>query len=147
LLVANTPGQKIILAIVVIALFVGVMALLLWLVDRPRNPRGWPVASVFAGPALVLLGFGLVYPAIRTTISSFYDRNGQTFIGVDNYVRAITESEFQLVLRNTALWVFLVPIVATAVGLIYAVLVDRSRFERFAKTLVFMPMAISMVGA
>src|SRR5690606_8831249 len=72
LLVANTPGQKIILALVVIAIFVGVMAVLLWLVDRPRNPRGWLVASVFAGPALVLIGFGLVYPAIRTTISSFY---------------------------------------------------------------------------
>lgn len=147
LLVANTPGQKIVLAIVVIAIFVGVMALLLWLVDRPRNPRGWLVASVFAGPALVLIAFGLVYPALRTTYASFYDRNGQNFIGIDNYVRAIGESEFQLVLRNTALWVFLVPIVATAVGLIYAVLVDRTKFEKVAKTLVFMPMAISMVGA
>ena len=147
LLVANTPGQKIILALVVIAIFVGVMGLLLWLVDRPRNPRGWLVASVFAGPAILLISFGLVYPAIRTTISSFYDSNGQNFIGVENYMRAITQSEFQLVLRNTALWVFLVPIVATGVGLIYAVLVDRSKFEKIAKTLVFMPMAISMVGA
>ncbi len=147
LLVANNPGQKIFLAVVVIALFVAVMALLLWLVDRPRNPRGWLVASVFAGPALLLIGFGLVYPAIRTTYSSFYDRNGQNFIGWDNYVRAIGEPEFQLVLRNTALWVFLVPILATAIGLIYAVIVDRTRFEKLAKTLVFMPMAISMVGA
>ena len=147
LLVANTPGQKIVLAIVVIALFVGVMALLLWLVDRPRNPRGWLVASVFAGPALLLIGFGLVYPALRTTYSSFYDRTSANFVGWDNYVRAFSESEFQIVLRNTALWVFIVPIVATAIGLVYAVLVDRTRFEKFAKTLVFMPMAISMVGA
>jgi len=147
LLVANSPGQKIVLAVVVIALFVAVMALLLWLVDRPRNPRGWLVASVFAGPALLLIGFGLVYPAVRTTQSSFYDRTSTTFVGWDNYVRAFSESEFQIVLRNTALWVFLVPILATAIGLVYAVLVDRTKFEKLAKTLVFMPMAISMVGA
>mgnify|MGYP001381316084 CR=1 FL=1 len=144
---ANTPGHKIALALVVIVLFVAVTALLLWLVDRPRNPRGWLVATVFAGPALVLIAFGLVYPAIRTTMLSFYDAKGQSFIGFDNYVRAVTQPEFQLVLRNTALWVFLVPILSTAIGLVYAVLVDRTRFEKLAKTLVFMPMAISMVGA
>jgi alpha-glucoside transport system permease protein len=145
--VANTPGHKIILALAVIALFVGVMALLLWLVDRPRNAKPWLVATVFAGPALALIAFGLVYPAIRTTYSSFYDRNGQNFIALDNYIRALTQSEFQLVLRNTALWVFLVPILSTVIGLVYAVLIDRSRFEKFAKALIFLPMAISMVGA
>lgn len=50
-------------------------------------------------------------------------------------------------LRNTALWVILVPLVSTAFGLVYAVLVDRTRFEKVAKTLIFLPMAISMVGA
>ena len=50
-------------------------------------------------------------------------------------------------LRNTAAWVVLVPIVATFIGLVYAVLVDRSRFEKFAKALIFLPMAISLVGA
>ena len=50
-------------------------------------------------------------------------------------------------LRNTALWVVLVPIVSTFIGLVYAVLVDRARFEKFAKALIFLPMAISLVGA
>ena len=58
-----------------------------------------------------------------------------------------TQPELLLVLRNTALWVILVPFLATAIGLIYAILIDRARGEAFAKALIFLPMAISMVGA
>ena len=61
--------------------------------------------------------------------------------------RIFTDAQFLTVLRNTLLWVALVPTVATAVGLVYAILVDRTRFEKVAKTLIFLPMAISMVGA
>lgn len=147
LLVANTPGQKLILMLVVIVLFVAVMGLVLWLVDRPRRARNWLVAGAFAGPALLLVGFGLVYPAIQTARGSLYDKSGTTFVGLDNYARAFGEGDFQVVLRNTVVWVFLVPLLATLIGLVYAVLVDRTRFEKFAKTLVFLPMAISMVGA
>ncbi len=60
---------------------------------------------------------------------------------------AFTQDQFQTVLRNTLLWVVLVPLVATLIGLVYAVLVDRTRFESMAKTLIFLPMAISLVGA
>ncbi|QIK84793.1 carbohydrate ABC transporter permease [Sanguibacter sp. HDW7] len=133
--------------IVAVLLFVGVMALLLWLVDRPRRTRNWLVAGAFAGPALLLVGFGLVYPALSTTKGSFYDKRGQNFIGLDNYVRAFTDPDFQVVLRNTIIWVVLVPLLSTLIGLVYAVLVDRTRFEKAAKSLVFLPMAISMVGA
>ncbi len=99
------------------------------------------------GPALLALAFGLVYPAIRTIYTSFFNRNGEEYVGLGNYVQAFSQNEFQIVLRNTALWVVLVPIVSTLIGLVYAVVVDRTRFEKFAKTLVFMPMSISMVGA
>jgi alpha-glucoside transport system permease protein len=58
-----------------------------------------------------------------------------------------TTPDIRLVLRNTALWVVLGPLVSTAVGLVYAVVVDKSRFEKLAKSLVFLPMAISFVGA
>ena len=58
-----------------------------------------------------------------------------------------TQPELLLVLRNTALWVILVPTLATGIGLIYAILIDRARGEAFAKALIFLPMAISMVGA
>ena len=147
LLHATTPGHKFALAIVVVLLFVAVMSLLLWLVDRPKRSRSWLVAIAFAGPALLAVTFGLVYPAIRTAQASVHDRSGKTFIGLDNYATVLTNPEFQLVLRNTVVWVFLVPILSTLIGLVYAVLVDRTKFERFAKTLVFLPMAISMVGA
>ncbi|MHA3946469.1 carbohydrate ABC transporter permease [Cellulomonas bogoriensis] len=132
---------------VAIILFVVVMGLILLMVDRGRRLPTWVVTLAFVGPAVAFLGFGLVYPAVRTIYASFFNRNGQEFIGLDNYVRAFTQSEFQIVLRNTALWVILVPLVATLIGLVYAVVVDRTRFERVAKTLVFLPMSISMVGA
>lgn len=147
-LVAQTPGHKLTLMVVAVLLFVVVMGLILWLVDRPKKARTWLVATAFVGPAILALIFGLVYPALLTINESFKDNNtGATYVGMDNYVRAFTEPQFQAVLRNTALWVLLVPLLSTFVGLVYAVVVDRTRFERVAKTLVFMPMAISMVGA
>ncbi len=144
---ATTTGHKLTLMVVVIVLFVAVMGLILFAVDRPKRVPRWLVTVGFLGPALLALAFGLVYPAIMTTYSSLFNRNGQEFVGFANYVTAFTQDQFQIVLRNTALWVLLVPIVSTVIGLVYAVLVDRTRFERFAKTLIFLPMAISMVGA
>ncbi len=142
----GTAG-KFLVMIVAIVLFVAIMGLILFVVDRPKRVPNWVVAAAFAGPSLAMIAFGLLYPGLRTIRDSFYNRTGAQFVGVDNYVKAFTEGEFQIVLRNTAVWVILVPIVSTFLGLIYAVVIDRSRFERIAKTLIFMPMAISMVGA
>lgn len=147
LLEADSPGQKLLLMVVAIVLFVVVMGGILLAVDRPKKIPKWVVTAAFAGPALLFMAFGLVYPAIRTIYTSFFLRNSDEFIGWDNYTRAFTDGGMQIVLRNTAIWVILVPIVSTLVGLVYAVVVDRSRFEKFAKALVFLPMAISMVGA
>lgn len=147
---AGDPGQKLALMVVAILLFVAVMGLILWLVDRPKKARNWLVASAFVGPAVLALVFGLVYPALLTINTSFQNRNAERemeYVGFDNYVTAFTGGQFQGVLRNTALWVFLVPTLSTFLGLVYAVVVDRTRFERFAKSLIFLPMAISMVGA
>ncbi|WP_229784902.1 carbohydrate ABC transporter permease [Promicromonospora citrea] len=130
-----------------IALFVALMGIILFVVDRPRNPPRWFVGFGFTGAALLLLLLGLVYPAVRTIANSFMNRNSTGFVGLDNYARAFTEPQFLLVLGNTALWVLVAPIVATFAGLAYAYLVDKSRFEAVAKGLVFLPMAISMVGA
>lgn len=147
LLNADSTAEKFLVMVIAILLFVAVMGLVLLAVDRSTRVPQWVVAAGFLGPTVLALGFGLVYPAIGTIVTSLQDRTSSTFVGLDNYVQAFTQDEFQIVLRNTALWVFIVPILSTAVGLIYAVLVDRTRFESFAKTLVFMPMAISMVGA
>lgn len=101
---------------------------------------------VFLMPAALLLTIGLVYPAIRTTLLAFTDKTG-TFNGLDNFVWMFTQPEALITLGNTVVWVILVPLLSTAIGLAYAVFIDKSRGERFYKMLVFMPMAISMVGA
>lgn len=142
----ETVPEKIMVMFLAIALFALVMGLILAVVDRPKLPKWVPVIG-YLGPAVLLITFGLLWPGILTIKNSFFDANGTVFLGLDNYTRIFTDSAFLIVLRNTFLWVLVVPTVATALGLIYAVLVDRTRAEKFAKTLIFLPMAISMVGA
>ncbi|MGC5076368.1 carbohydrate ABC transporter permease [Agrococcus sp. DT81.2] len=101
---------------------------------------------VFLMPAALLLSIGLVYPAIRTTLLAFTDKTG-SFNGVDNFVWMFTQPEALITLANTVVWVILVPLVSTAIGLAYAVFIDKSRGERIYKALLFMPFALSMVGA
>ncbi|SFO28836.1 alpha-glucoside transport system permease protein [Geodermatophilus obscurus] len=144
---ATTTGHKIALMVFAILLFAAVMAAILFAVDRPKRVPNWIVAVGFVGPTLLLLAVGLVYPALETVRGSFYNRDGSSFVGLDNYVTVFSEDNFQTVLFNTLLWVVLVPLVTTGLGLVYAYLVDRTRFEKLAKALVFLPMAISMVGA
>src|SRR4029453_7099021 len=78
---------------------------------------------------------------------SFFDAAGDTFIGIDNYTTIFSDNDQLLVLRNTVIWVVVVPFLAPAIGLVYAILVDKSRFESFAKALIFLPMSISFVAA
>ena len=144
---ASSTGHKFVLMAIAITLFIVVIGAILLAVDRPKRIPSWVVALGFLGPTVLALAFGLLYPGLRTVWGSFYDRTGKVFVGFDNYVTAFTEEQFQVVLRNTVAWVVLVPLMATLIGLVYAVLVDRTRFEYLAKTLVFLPMAISMVGA
>jgi len=144
---ATTTGHKFALMVVAILLFAVVMGAILFAVDRPKRVPNWVVAAGFLGPTFLLLLVGLVYPALDTIRGSFFDRDGSSFVGLDNYATVFTESNFQVILRNTVLWVVLVPLVTTGLGLLYAYLVDRTRFEGLAKALVFLPMAISMVGA
>lgn len=102
---------------------------------------------LFVAPALIILGIFLVYPAVQTVILSFYNSNSREFVGTQNYAWALQDSGFQLSLRNNLLWLIIVPVASTAIGLVVAVLADRVRWESIAKSLIFMPMAISFVGA
>ncbi|WFE46754.1 sugar ABC transporter permease [Verrucosispora sp. WMMD1129] len=113
---------------------------------RPRSREGL-FATFFLLPTVVLLLIGLVVPALRTTLLSFMDGGSQNFVGLDNYRWMFADDSIVRVLLNTLVWVTLVPLVATSIGLIYAVLVDKARLEAVAKSLIFMPMAISFVGA
>ncbi len=146
LLKPESIPEKLLVMVLAIALFALVMGFVLAVVDRPRLPKWVPVTG-YLGPSLLLITFGLLWPGVITIRNSFYDRQGREFVGLENYGIIFTDSGFLNVLLNTFWWVLLVPTLATALGLIYAVLVDRSRFEKFAKTLIFLPMAISMVGA
>ncbi|CAN5472604.1 sugar ABC transporter permease [soil metagenome] len=141
----TSAGQKIVVMLIAIALFLLVMAVVLWAADKPRVPK-WLTVVGFVGPAVLLITAGLIYPAVLTIITSFENTSGD-LVGFDNYATIFTTPNFRTVLRNTALWVVLVPLIATGFGLMYATLVDRAFGEKFAKTLVFLPMAISMVGA
>ncbi len=140
-------GQMVLAVIALLA----VVAVLLGgarLADRfaGRSRTFWATLA-FAGPAFALLGVGLVYPAIRTTIMSFMDRRSENAVGLANYEWVFTDPASLQGFINTFWWVVLVPLVSTVVGLVYAILVDNSRFEKVAKSLLFMPMAISFVGA
>ncbi len=143
----DNTAEKLMLMVVGVLLFAVIMGALLFLVDRPKRIPAWVVALAFAGPAVLLIAYGLIRPGIITIKNSFFDRRGNEFVALDNYVTAFTTPQFQQVLIITAVWVILVPAASTMIGLIYAVLVDRTRYERLAKSLVFVPLAISMVGA
>jgi alpha-glucoside transport system permease protein len=147
LLHPETPGDKLLLMVIAIAIFVAVTGAILGLLNLPKRMPRWVTPLGFLAPSVVAVGFGLVYPATVTINNSFKDRAGQEYIGLGNYLQAFTEGQFLIVLRNSVVWVVLVPVLATTLGLIYAALVERTRFEKLAKTLMFLPMAISMVGA
>lgn len=117
--------------------------------ERPRRrpPREVWTALAFLAPAVLLLTAGLLVPMGRTAILSLRDRFSTEWVGLDNYTWMFTQDDILLVLRNSLIWVVLAPLLVTGIGLIYAVLVDRAKFEWFGKSLVFMPMAISFVGA
>ncbi|MFI9567989.1 carbohydrate ABC transporter permease [Streptomyces rishiriensis] len=105
------------------------------------------VAALFLLPALVLLGALVVYPIGYSVVRSFYDQSGGGFAGVDNYKALFTDDGIRTALKNNVIWVVFAPTVATALGLIFAVLTERVRWGTAFKLVVFMPMAISMLAA
>ncbi|QGZ49207.1 ABC transporter permease subunit [Streptomyces sp. QHH-9511] len=105
------------------------------------------VAAGFLLPALLLLGALVVYPIGYSVHRSFFDKSGDSFAGLDNYIELFTDDTILTAVKNNATWVVLAPTVATALGLIFAVLTERVRWGTAFKLIVFMPMAISMLAA
>jgi alpha-glucoside transport system permease protein len=96
----------------------------------------------------VILSVFLVYPVVNTILISFKDAQSQHFVGLDNYRFVFTDDSMLRAIRNTVGWIVLVPLVAVSIGLVFATLADRlRRGEAVAKSLIFLPMAISFVGA
>jgi alpha-glucoside transport system permease protein len=109
-------------------------------------PPSW-FALVFLLPALLLLGFLVVYPIVYSVIRSFFDASGGGFAGIDNYVGVFQGHDNLVAVRNTAVWVVVAPSLVTIVGLIFAVLTERIRWSTVFKLVVFMPMAISFLAS
>ncbi|WP_375386527.1 carbohydrate ABC transporter permease [uncultured Microbacterium sp.] len=165
--VATKPGRRYTLirlgfCVVVPALIAFVFGSFLWavaaaaalgavlfLVDyRSRRGAGYLVQLVgFLAPAVIFLLIGLILPAINTTGAAFLSASGKNFVGLDNFIWLFTQPAAVRTVVNTIVWVLLVPTLSTAIGLAYAVFIDKSRGEKYFKILVFMPMAISFVGA
>lgn len=110
------------------------------------TPPSW-LAMAFLLPALVLLGFLVVYPIVYSVIRSLFDAPGDTFVGADNYTGVFQGRENLIAVRNTAIWVVVAPTVVTIVGLLFAVLTERIRWSTMFKLVVFMPMAISFLAS
>ncbi|MBN1261151.1 MAG: sugar ABC transporter permease [Anaerolineae bacterium] len=102
---------------------------------------------LYAGPTLLLLAFFLVYPSLDTFRLSLYGPDSEQFVGLQNYVYAFTTGEMWIAFRNNAIWLVLFTFFTVAGGLVIAVLADRVKYEPAAKALIFLPQAISFVGA
>jgi alpha-glucoside transport system permease protein len=160
---SNAP--RAVIALTAILWGVGGVAVLYWIFNDivERLPDPWKsrlLPFVFVGPAMAILAWYLAIPTLRTFWISLFDRNGppeglnlfqqltsDSFVGLNNYVAVFTESLMREAFRNNLLWIIFGSTFSVVFGLIIAVLADRSRIEKTAKSLIFLPMAISFVGA
>jgi alpha-glucoside transport system permease protein len=144
---------------------VGGVALLYWVFNNlvERLPGAWSsrlLPFVFVGPAMAILSWYLAIPTIRTFWISLFNRDGppeglsffqllssDSFAGLSNYAAVFTENLMLEAFRNNIMWIVFGSTFSVAFGLVIAVLADRSRFENTAKSFIFLPMAISFVGA
>ncbi len=149
-------APKWVVALVAIVWGVGGVAALYWIFNWliEMLPDAWMARLqpfVFIGPAIAILAVYLAWPTINTFWISLFGRDGPVageFVGINNYVAVFTERVMLEAFRNNILfWMAIATPLTVAFGLLIAVLADRSRYERVAKSLIFMPMAISFVGA
>src|SRR3954447_22853496 len=140
-------------AIIVVLIGVSAALLLYWILNKvaellPERAEARVKPYLYILPAYVAITFYLIYPSIETVIDSFKDSSSTNWVGWHNYTTLLSNHGFQQTLANTLLWMIVVPVVTVALGLAVAVLADRlnPRAESTAKTVIFLPMAISMVG-
>ena len=148
----DSQAPKIVIVLVAIIWGVGGVAILFtvsnWLVEQlPTEWRQRLQPFVFVGPGVAILAWFLAIPVIRTLILSFNGPTGKGFVGLDNYIFAFTDRIMLETFRNNLLWMIFGTFFCVSLGLLIAVLADRSRYEAIYKAIIFMPMAISFVGA
>lgn len=153
----DSDAPQLIITIVAILWGVGGIAALFfvsnWLTEQlPKNLGQKLQPFVFIGPAIAIIGWYLVVPVFRTLILSFKNALGMDWIGeglaiFENYRFVFTDRIMLEAFRNNLLWMVIGTSFSVAFGLVIAVLADRSKFEKIYKAIIFMPMAISFVGA
>lgn len=154
LFMRDSEASKFSIALIALIVGIGGIWVLLWSLNNfvdslPERVRNFLRPFVFAGPGALILGLYIVFPTIYTLYQSFMNRTTTEFVGLQNYAFIFTDPQMLIVLRNTVLWVVLVPAVSVMLGLLIAVMTDRFRpsWEKVAKSLIFLPLAISFVGA
>lgn len=147
-------GLKILTTLITVLAGVGAAMLLYYLLNKlaeilPGSLEDKLKPYLYILPAYAAITFYLIYPAVQTVILSFKDSSSSTWVGLQNYTDLLGNSGFQQTLFNTLLWMLVVPAATVVLGLGIAVLADKltAKGENAAKTIVFLPMAISMVGA
>ncbi len=115
----------------------------------PQRAEGRLKPYVFVLPAVLFIGLFLIYPTVLTIYYSFLDDESTTWVGLQNYLDVLGDPDFRETLFNNFLWILIVPAVTVALGLMVAVLADKlsDRWEKISKSVIFLPMAISFVGA
>ncbi len=128
----------------IVLLYIILDSLIGFLPDRVQQRiRPW----VYVGPLLIILAFYLVYPTLNTIYLSFLDKRSENFVGLKNYIFAFTNPAMHVAFRNNVLWLVLQTTFSVGLGLVLAVLTNRVRYETVIKSLIFLPLAISFVGA
>ncbi len=148
----DSEAPKLLIVLVAILWGVGGVAVLYvvsnWLIEQlPLVWRGRLQPFIFVGPAVAILMWYLALPTVRTFWISLFGPNSEEFVGLQNYVAVFTERTMLETFRNNVLWMVFGTGFSVIFGLLIAVLADRSKFESIAKSFIFLPMAISMVGA
>jgi alpha-glucoside transport system permease protein len=161
----DSDAPRWVIALVAFVWGVGGVGLLYWVFNGivERLPTQWTQRLqpfVFVGPAIAILMWYLAIPVLRTFWLSLFGRDGpprganmlealqsDAFIGLTNYVTLFSERLLQEAIRNNIMWIVFGSTLSVTFGLLVAVLADRSRFEKVSKSLIFLPMAISFVGA
>jgi alpha-glucoside transport system permease protein len=145
---------KAINALLTVVYGIGVALIAFWLLDRLVNllPGRWPERIrpyIYIVPAFGAITLYLIYPAFQTLVYSFANDDSTKWVGLGNYTRLLSNPDFQATLLNSLLWMVAVPLITIVGGLLIAVLADRlpAREEKTVKTIIFLPMAISAVGA
>ena len=151
-LLRDSQAPKLITALAAMVWGAGGMAILYLVANQLAEfaPVAWQkklIPLVFVGPAIAFVIYFLALPTIRTFIASLFNRDGTVFVGLENYITVFTEPFMINTFRNNVMWIVFGASFTIIFGLVIATLADRSKFENLAKAIIFMPMAISLVGA